>query len=121
MIEKITLYVFAFFLFVILQALAINGWHECFRFNCVQDINKGQVCNGNIFFKLFGKFIKKYNGKSWIMPIWGCVKCESSVIGSITFWVTIIPLFGFNFYELWVWIFDMFVLVSLNWLIYKKI
>lgn len=119
--QDILLYLIGFGIFVFLQALFINGWHECFKFNCVEDMNKGRVCNGNIFYKLLPEFIEKNKNKTWAMPLFGCVKCESSVIGSITFWSAILPLFGFHPYEIIVWIFDMFILVSLNWIIYKKI
>lgn len=101
-------YIIAFSIFVVLQSLAINGWHECFA-------------EGNVFNKLFGSFLLKHKGKWWTMPLWGCVKCEASVMGSITFWFTVLPLFGFNFYELWGWFIDMFILVGLNWYFYKKI
>ena len=117
----VVLGLFGFFIFLIIQSLAINGWHECFTFNCVQDLVKGELCHGNIFFKLFPKFIKDNKHKTWSKPIFGCVKCESFVIGSITFWGAVLPLFGFHYYELIVWVFDMFALVTLNWIIYKKL
>ena len=110
-----------FLVFVFLQSLAINGWHECFKGSCWNDIKDGNKCEGNIFYKINPSFFEKHKGEAWTMPIWGCVKCESSLIGSITFWVTIIPVLGFHWYELWVWIADMFILVTLNWKIYKSL
>ncbi len=118
--QNIFYYIASFCLLILLQSLFINGWHECFRFNCVNDIKKGEICNGNIFFKIFGKFIKKHNGKTWTLPIWGCVKCQASIIGSITFWLTVYPIIGFDWYLLWVWIADVFILVPVNFIIYKK-
>lgn len=108
MISELVLYLVGFILFLPVQSLAINGWHECFR-------------NGNIFEKIFGAFLEKHKGKWWTMPIWGCVKCESSVIGSITFWFTVIPIFGFHSYEIWIWVVDIFCLVNLNYWFYKTL
>lgn len=119
--QEILLYLIGFILFAIVQSFVINGWHECFRFSCTNDLSKGKVCDGNIFYKLFPKFIEDNKGKLWTTPIFGCVKCESSVMGSITFWSAILPLFGFNPYEIVVWVFDMFFLVTLNWIIYRKL
>jgi hypothetical protein len=101
-------YIIWFAIFCVLQSLAINGWHECFR-------------EGNIFHKLFGDFIDRNKKKNWALPIFGCVRCESSAIGSITFWCTAYPLFGFHWFGLWVWVMDVFILCSLNYFFYKRL
>lgn len=114
-------YVLSFLIFCFLQALFINGWHECFRGKKVVDEVSGKVYyEGMIFYKIAPKFFERNRFKEWVRPLWGCVKCESSVIGGVTFWLTILPIFGFHLFEIWVWIFDTFILVILNWIIYKR-
>lgn len=111
----------SFIIFLVIQGLVINGVHYCFSFSCTDDINKGMVCSGNIFYKLAPKFFQKHKGKTWTLPLWGCVRCQSSVVGSLTYWPVVLLLFGFNPIEIIVWIFDMFALVSITWIIYKRI
>jgi len=110
-----------FLIFIILQALCINGIHYCFHGGCVNDIVKGKVCSGNVFYKISPSFYEKHRGKWWTFPLWNCVRCMASVYGSLTFWPTVIYLFGFHYVEIPVWIFDMFILVTVNWIIYKKL
>lgn len=117
---NILLYIIEFSLFVILQSMCINGIHECFRGSCVNDVNKGKVCNGNIFYKISPSFFEKNKEKSWTLPLWGCVKCESSVIGGIIYWSAVTTLFGFKTIEIPIWVADAFILIPLNWFIYKK-
>ena len=121
MIEQIVLYVIGFAIFLILQSLAINGWHTCFEGGCVEDIHAGKKCSGNIFYKISPSFFEKNKGKEWARPLWGCVRCESSVIGALTYWPVVLSLFGFYSVEVLVFIFDVFILVSLNYYIYKRI
>lgn len=118
---NIVIGIVGFSLFIIIQSLVINGIHYCFKFNCTDDIKTGLTCGGNIFYKLAPKFFQKHKGQTWTLPLYACVKCQSSVWGTITFWSVIIPLLGFKPFEIIVWIFDMFALVSANWIIYKKI
>lgn len=113
--------IIGFCFFSVVQALVINGINFCFSFNCTDDINKGVICNGNIFYKLAPKFFQKHKGKIWTMPLWACVRCMSSVYGTLTYWPVVLILFGFNQFEVIVWIFDIFVLVSLTWIVYKKL
>lgn len=100
-------YIICFSLFVILQSFFINGWHQSFK-------------EGFIFSPV-RLWIKEYIGEYLSRPLFECIRCEASIIGSVTFWITVLPLFGFNAYEIWVCIADIFILVSANWLIYKKI
>jgi hypothetical protein len=120
-ISDIVLYAIGFIIFLFVQSLALNGWVESFKGSCVQELNKGRVCSGNIFYKIAPEFFEKHKGKTWTMPLWGCVKCVSSVIGGITFWGTVVPLFGFHWFEIWLWILDAFSLITLNYWIYKKL
>jgi|ERR1700733_251879 len=110
-----------FSVFTLLQSYAINGWHEAWKGQCTNDINKGRICDGSIFYKLFTKVVEKNKNKTWILPIFGCVKCESSVIGGIIYWSSIIPLIGFHLFEIPLWIANVFILVTLNWKIYKSL
>jgi hypothetical protein len=117
----IILYLVGFCLFLIVQSLSINGWHECFQGKKWKDIEKGDMSSGNIFYKISPSFFERHRGKAWTMCLWGCVRCESSVIGSITFWGSIVPVFGFHWIEILPYVFDLFALVSINWIIYKKL
>lgn len=44
----------------------------------------------------------------------------ASFWGAVTYWPAVIYLFGFNLVEIPVFIFDVFILVTTNWIIYKK-
>lgn len=120
-ILNIVLYLIGFCIFIFIQALVINGIYECFRGGCVDDINKGKVCNGNIFYKISPKFFEKHKDKIWTLPLWNCVKCMSSVWSALTFFPVAIWLFGFHWCELFIWAIDAFCLVTVNWYIYKKL
>ena len=121
MIEEILLYVIGFVIFVILQALFINGWHESFAGGCTQDLTKGKICSGNIFYKISPSFFEKHRGNVWTLPLWGCIKCESSVIGGLTYWPIVLWIFGFHGIEILIYIFDVFILVYLNYFFYKRL
>jgi len=120
MIQEVILYLVGFAIFCVLQSFFINGLFESMRGKCVNDLNKGEVCSGNILYP-FKRWISKYVSEYWMSPIADCVKCMSSLYGTITFWATTLPLFGFHFYMIWVWVCDIFILCALNYLIYKKL
>lgn len=69
----------------------------------------------------FGIWLRKVLGDYWFKPFGGCVACMASVWGSITFWISVLPLFRFGIYEVWIWVMDVFILVSVNSIIYKKV
>lgn len=121
MIEQVVLYIISFSIFVVLQSLIINGIKTCFEGGCTNDIEKGKVCNGMIFYKLNSEFFEMNKDKWWAAPVFNCIKCMASFWGFITFWPIIIWLFGFHSIEILIFIFDIFILVSLNWWIYKKL
>lgn len=121
MIEQVVLYAIAYLVFVYLESLAINGVVEAFKGSCVNDMNKGKICDGNIFYKISPSFFERNKGKAWTMPWFGCVKCASSGTGGVFFWGTILPIFSFHYFEIWLYILNTFILVSLNWVIYKKL
>ena len=110
-----------FCIFVFLQALFINGIYECFQGGCVQDMNTGKKCDGMIFYKINPSFFEKNKGKWWSYFIFYCVKCMSSFWGALTFWPVVIYFFGFHYEEIFVYLFDIGVLITLNWIIYKKL
>lgn len=98
----------SFALFVIIQGVAINGVRECFQ-------------EGQVFYLLAPSFFKRIKDKKWAKPLFFCVKCMASVWGSLFFWGTVYPLFGFHWFEVWAWFADMFLLVVVNLEIYKRI
>jgi len=110
-----------FILFMVVQALFINGVNECFKGKCWEDLNTGRKCDGNIFYKLNPEWFEKAKEKWWSKPIFSCVKCQSSLYGTITFWPVVVRVYGFHWEEIFVWVVDMFCLVYLNYYIYKKL
>lgn len=111
----------AFGLFMILQAVFINGVHACFQGGCIDTVNKGRVCSGMIFYSIAPKFFEKHRHRAWAKPFWTCIKCMSSVYGAVTFFGTVIPVFGFKLWEVPVFVADALSLVTINYFIYKKI
>jgi hypothetical protein len=97
-----------FCIFLVLQSLFINGVHYCFE-------------KGNVFYNINPAFFEKNKKKWWAYPLWSCVRCQSSVWGTATFWVAVIYIFGFHPIEIYIYVMDIFILVTLNWIIYKKL
>lgn len=96
--------VISFFLFVLIQGVAINGLYE--------------ATQEKMILHFYRKWLQKQ--PAWIgKPLGLCVKCMASVWGGILFWGTVLPIFGFSFYEIWIYIVDVFVLVVVNFQIYK--
>ncbi len=99
----------SFMVFVFLQALFINGINE--------SMVEGMVLSG----------VKKWvnrNIKSefWTKPITGCVRCMASFWGGIvTFLPTAFILFGFHWWETPLFIVDVVILVSVNFIVYKRL
>lgn len=92
-------------IFVFLQGLAINGFHMA--------MEDGMILSA------YKRWLKKQKG--WIgKPMGLCVKCSASVGGTIAFWPTCLFAFGFRPIEIFAWIFDVFVLVYVNYYLYKK-
>lgn len=117
----IVLYLISFSIFVVLQALAINGVFELCRGGCVNDLKEGRKCSGNLFYMIAPEFFEKNKNKSWAAPLFGCVRCMSSFWSLITFFPTVIYFYGFHWEEIFIWAFDAFILVSLNFYVYKKL
>jgi len=93
-------------IFVLFQGLAINGFQ--------QSMDKGMILEG------YKKWLERR--KPWVgKPMGLCIKCSASVGGTVTFWPAALYAFGFRPIEIFAWVFDIFVLISINWLIYKKL
>lgn len=110
-----------FFIFVVFQSLVINGVYESFKGSKYVDENGKVTYGGMIFYNISPKFFEKVRFKWWVKPMWGCIKCMASVWGAITFWPTVIYLFGFLWVEIPIFIADVFMLVYLNYFFYKRI
>lgn len=111
----------SFVLFLNLQAWFINGVHATMSGVCTNDINKGEICSGLIFFP-FARWLDKKIKYDWIKkPLWKCVRCMASFWGAITFFGVVIPVFGFEYWQLAVYVVDVFILVNLNLWVYKKL
>lgn len=100
-------YLICFLIFVFLQAMFINGVKSCFE-------------DGMIFSRL-KPFIDKIVGDYFNKMIYKCIKCMSSAYGALTFWFFVTMFFGFHWEEIPIFISDLFILVTFNWYIYKKL
>lgn len=110
-----------FCVFIFLQGLFINGVNECCKGGCIEDMNTGKKCDGMIIWRLWPNFFERNKDKAWSRPFFSCVKCMSSVHGALTYWPAVIYLFGFNWVEIPVFVFDVFILVVVNFFIYKRL
>lgn len=119
---QIFFYIASFWLFAIAQSFVIAGVHYCFSGKAIRDdLNNKTVYDGNIFYMVNPAFFERVRYKTWVKPLWGCVRCQSSVWSLVTFWPVIICIFGFQYWEIGLWVVDAFILVSLNWIVYKKL
>lgn len=92
-------------IFVLFQGLAINGFQQA--------MEEGMILNA------YRKWLKKK--KSWIgKPLGLCIKCSASVGSILTFWPSILFMYGWHPFEIFAWGFDAFILISVNWMIFKK-
>jgi hypothetical protein len=96
-----------FFSFTLLQSIAINGVKI--------SMGKGMIL------EKFANWLKQNVGDNVFKPIGGCISCMASVIGGIFYWGTVLPIFGFYLIEVWAWVCNVFILVVVNQVIYKKI
>jgi hypothetical protein len=95
-----------FLIFVLFQGLAINGFQ--------QSMDEGMILNG------YKNWLKKQ--KSWFSkPMGLCIKCSASVGGTVTFWPVVLYVYGWKPIELFGWVFDVFILVTVNFWIFKKL
>lgn len=101
MIEKLV----SFVLFVFLQGMFINGI-------------AGAAEKGYILEKALNWW--KHNTGFWGKPVLGCVKCMSSFWGAATYWPAVLMEFGFEWWQVPVFIADVFILVFVNWFLFKR-
>lgn len=106
MIPFLLQYLICFLIFVFLQAMFINGVKSCFE-------------EGMILYKA-KLFFDKHLNEFWRKPIYGCIRCMSSVYGALTFFPTAIYFFGIKWEEVVVYVADVFILVFLNYYLYKR-
>lgn len=97
-----------FILFVLLQSVAINGVYESFQ-------------EGNLFYLIAPGFFKRNKEKNWAKPLYSCVRCMASVWGGVIFWSAALIIFGYDWREIPLYFFDVFILVTVNFFIYKKV
>lgn len=112
--------VICFCVFLILQGLYINSIYELCRGKCVDEAGM-KKCSGNLFYEIKPLFFEGNKDKFWAKPLYTCVRCMASVHGTYTFWIAALLVHGFSFNLILVWLFDIVILVSINWLIFKKI
>ena len=117
----IFLYLLSFLAFALIQALFINGVYEFFRGSCVNDMNKGKICKGNLGYMIAPDFFEKNKEKEIYRPLFFCPKCMASFWSIVTFFPVSIYVFGFHWQELFIWAADAFILISLNWYVFKKL
>jgi hypothetical protein len=122
MIEKLFLYLVSFSVFVVLQSLAINGIYDCFRGSAIKDdVSKKISYQGMVLYKIAPTFFEKYKYREWSKPLYSCIRCMASVYGALTYFPTVIYFWGFKWIEIPVFLFDIFILVYLNFYFYKKL
>lgn len=117
----IVVYLIGFLVMMFIQAVIING--ISISFNGWDEVKpNGQVIyHGNIFYPI-ARWFKGRPKLEWIgKPIYSCVKCMASVWGAATFWFPVIKFFGYDSFEIYVFICDVFALVYLNFYLYKKV
>lgn len=98
------IYLIEFCILLLLQSIIINGIYRAF--------------------KLLGltAYLDKKIKKEWIKkPIFKCIECCSSFWGTIIFYPAVIWAYGFHVWEIPVWVCNIFALVVLNFIIFKKI
>ena len=98
--------VVTFLLFVLVQGLFIVGVKSCFEEWMI--LEKPAL------------WVKRKLGPYWSKPFVGCIRCMSSVYGFITYWPAVIFVYGFDVWQIPVFIVDVFVLVYVTWFLYKK-
>lgn len=99
-------YLSCFFLFSVLQAMFINGVKEAFG-------------EGNILYPI-RVFLSKHISEFWCRPIFGCIKCMSSLWGAITFFPAVVYIYGVKWEFVVIYIFNVGVVSFLNNFFYKR-
>jgi len=104
--SEVLIYLVSFLIFTVLQSWFINGVKEAF--------NEGFILHP--VKKKLSKHIKEF----WLRPFFGCIRCMASFYSAITFFPLTIYLFGFRWEEIPVYIFNVGILIYLNFYFYKR-
>lgn len=99
-------YLIPFLIFVVLQSLFINGVKELYS-------------EGMILHRL-RLFFDKHINEFWRKPLYSCIRCMSGLYGALTFFPPVIYFFGFMWEQILVFVFDVGVLIYLNYFFYKR-
>lgn len=95
----------AFLLFIIIQSLIINGIKASF--------------DKEMIFEKYGNWVRSLG---WIgKPLGACIKCMGSLFGGILYWPATIYLFGFETWQIPVFIANVFCVSVLSFYFYKKL
>lgn len=95
-----------FLLFSLVQGLFILGVKSTFE--------EGMIL------KKPAEWVRVKLGPYWSKPFVGCIRCMSSVYGTITYWPVVLYEYGFCIWQIPVFVVDVFVLVSITWFLYKN-
>ena len=95
----------AFLLFVIVQSVIINGV-------------KGTFEEGMIFEK-YGKWVQGL-GKNYKF-LGSCVRCMAISFGGLIYWPAVLWIFGFEVWQVFVFIADAFCVSTISFYLYKKL
>lgn len=105
--ENILFYLLCFATFTVLQSFFINGVNEAFK-------------EDHLFYPV--RILLSNTIPVWVQkPLFLCVRCMSSLWGTSTLLPCLIYMYGFHWIEVPVQVFDIFILCSLNHLVYKKV
>ena len=103
---NIAISLLCFGVFCFLQALFINGVKGA--------MDEGMILEG------FKKYVQKKLGDYWSKSWVGCIRCMASGWSAVTFWPAVLIGFGFEWWEVPLFVANVFILVCVNFYIYKK-
>lgn len=104
----IFIFLLSFLVFVFIQGLFINGVYNCFKKDMV-------------FYPL-AEYLQRVIKNEWILkPVFGCLMCMSSLWGTVSYWLSVYPLFGITKIVVLFYFFDVFILVAINQTIWKRL
>lgn len=99
-------YLIMFIVFCFVQSMFIIGVKDCF--------------GKDMIFENLGKWLKEKLGEKLTKPLFGCVKCMSSLWGAVTYFPTVLCYYGYESWQIPVFIADAFVLVFMTYYLYKR-
>lgn len=121
----ILIYAVLFLILIYCQSLFINGISYCFKIEPKKDLEGKMIgIDGGIFHKI--SFWINEREKNWFWgfirkPLFACIRCMASFWGTLTYWSVALTVLGYHWQEVTFWIFDIGILISLNWIVYKKL